>query len=76
MVCPFDDRPSVRSEGDDGDREDPEVLALDVLLEGETFTAEPGLYADELKGGIRIENDYLVTKTGVENLNRSPIGLV
>ena len=48
----------------------------DVLLEGETFTAEPGLYADALKGGIRIENDYLVTATGVENLCRSPIGLV
>jgi hypothetical protein len=29
-VCPFDDRPSVRSEGDHGDREDPEVLAFDM----------------------------------------------
>jgi Xaa-Pro aminopeptidase len=48
----------------------------DMLLEGETFTAEPGLYADALKGGIRIENDYLVTASGVENLCRSPIGLV
>lgn len=48
----------------------------DVLMEGEVFTAEPGLYSPQLIGGIRIENDYLVTKTGVENLNTSPLGLV
>jgi Xaa-Pro aminopeptidase len=48
----------------------------DVLLEGEVFTAEPGLYSPALAGGIRIENDYLVTATGVENLNTSPLGLV
>jgi Xaa-Pro aminopeptidase len=40
----------------------------DVLIEGEVFTAEPGLYAPELNGGIRLENDYVVTKDGVENL--------
>jgi Xaa-Pro aminopeptidase len=40
----------------------------DVLLEGEVFTAEPGVYAKELRGGIRIENQYLVTKDGVKNL--------
>jgi Xaa-Pro aminopeptidase len=48
----------------------------DVLEDGDCFAAEPGLYADELAGGIRIENDYLVTKDGVENLIRSPIGLM
>ncbi|CAN5546106.1 Xaa-Pro peptidase family protein [soil metagenome] len=47
----------------------------DVLREGEIFTAEPGQYSEELRGGIRIENAYLVTKTGVENLVTSPIGL-
>ena len=47
----------------------------DVLLEGEVFTAEPGLYAPPLKGGIRLENMYLVTATGVENLIRSPLEL-
>jgi Xaa-Pro aminopeptidase len=40
----------------------------DVLMEGEVFTCEPGLYGPELKGGLRIENQYLVTATGVENL--------
>jgi Xaa-Pro aminopeptidase len=48
----------------------------DTLLEGEVFTAEPGLYADELAGGIRIENNYLVTSTGVESLLDYPMELV
>ena len=47
----------------------------DVLLEGEVFTAEPGLYAPALRAGIRIENQYLVTATGVENLTPFPTGL-
>ncbi|HET6248236.1 MAG TPA: Xaa-Pro peptidase family protein [Tepidisphaeraceae bacterium] len=45
----------------------------DTLMEGEVFTCEPGLYAPELKAGIRIENQYLVTKSGVENL--TPFGM-
>jgi Xaa-Pro aminopeptidase len=45
----------------------------DVLMEGEIFTAEPGQYGDELRGGIRIENDYLVTKTGVEKMIDTPV---
>lgn len=48
----------------------------DVLLEGEVFTAEPGLYAPELNAGMRIENQYLVTASGVENLTPFPTGLV
>lgn len=48
----------------------------DVLLAGEIFTAEPGVYGPELAGGIRIENQYLVTETGVENLLNSPLELV
>jgi Xaa-Pro dipeptidase len=47
----------------------------DVLLEGEIFTAEPGLYGPHLGGGIRIENDYLVTKDGVTNLLNFPTEL-
>jgi Xaa-Pro aminopeptidase len=47
----------------------------DVLIEGEIFTAEPGIYGPELGGGIRIENDYLVTKDGVKNLLNSPLEL-
>jgi Xaa-Pro aminopeptidase len=47
----------------------------DVLIEGEIFTIEPGLYGPEINGGIRIENQYLVTANGVENLTPFPIGL-
>lgn len=47
----------------------------DVLQVGEVFTAEPGLYAPELKAGMRIENDYLVTETGVELLSDFPLEL-
>jgi Xaa-Pro aminopeptidase len=48
----------------------------DVLIEGEIFTAEPGLYGPEINGGIRIENQYLVTPTGVENLVNFPLELI
>jgi Xaa-Pro dipeptidase len=44
----------------------------DELIEGEIFTAEPGMYGDELGGGMRIENQYLVTESGVENLTPFP----
>jgi len=40
----------------------------DVLIEGEVFTAEPGEYGEALGGGTRLENQYLVTAGGVENL--------
>ena len=35
---------------------------------GDVFTAEPGLYAPELQGGMRIENNYRVTADGIEHL--------
>lgn len=47
----------------------------DVLIEGEIFTAEPGLYSPSIHGGIRLENDYLVTATGVTNLLDAPLDL-
>ncbi len=47
----------------------------DVLIEGDVFTAEPGLYGPHLAGGIRIENDYLVTANGVTNLLNYPLEL-
>lgn len=48
----------------------------DVLIEGEIFTCEPGLYGAELGGGMRIENQYRVTANGVEDLTPFPLELV
>ncbi len=47
----------------------------DTFQVGDVFTVEPGLYAPELKAGMRIENDYLVTETGVELLTPFPLEL-
>ena len=47
----------------------------DCLIEGEIFTAEPGLYGPQINGGIRIENQYRVTSDGVENLVNFPTEL-
>jgi Xaa-Pro aminopeptidase len=47
----------------------------DVLLEGEIFAAEPGVYGQDIQWGIRIENNYLVTKSGVQNLLNAPMTL-
>ncbi|MGX7107673.1 M24 family metallopeptidase [Hutsoniella sourekii] len=42
---------------------------------GMVITDEPGIYIDGL-GGVRIEDDLLVTQEGVEILNRSPKNLI
>ena len=47
----------------------------DLFEVGEVFTAEPGLYHEDLKHGIRLENDYLITESGVELLSPFPLGL-
>ena len=47
----------------------------DTFEEGDVFTAEPGLYGPELKAGIRIEQNYLVTAEGVERLTAFPLEL-
>jgi len=47
----------------------------DGFQEGDVFTAEPGLYSEELKAGIRLEQDYLVTADGVERLTKFPLEL-
>ncbi len=43
--------------------------------EGDFFTAEPGLYYEELNAGIRLEEDYLVTGEGVKKLTSFPLDL-
>jgi Xaa-Pro aminopeptidase len=47
----------------------------DTFQEGEVFTVEPGLYTPEMRAGIRLENDYLVTAGGVELLSDFPLEL-
>lgn len=47
----------------------------DEFQEGDVFTAEPGLYAETLYAGIRLEQNYLVTKEGVKRLTRFPLEL-
>ncbi len=43
-------------------------ISDDVLEEGNVITIEPGIYIPRL-GGVRIEDDFLVTKDGVEQLS-------
>jgi Xaa-Pro aminopeptidase len=49
----------------------------DVFEIGDVIAVEPAVYADdELKAGIRLENNYRVTETGIELLSDFPMGLV
>ncbi|MAT71707.1 MAG: hypothetical protein CMJ58_19545 [Planctomycetaceae bacterium] len=43
---------------------------------GDFFTVEPGLYHDELRHGIRLEQNYVVTDSGVQLLTDWPLELV
>jgi Xaa-Pro dipeptidase len=49
--------------------------ATETLLAGDVVTLEPGLYVSGI-GGMRIENNYLVTETGYERLSNHTIALV
>ena len=49
----------------------------DTFEVGDVFTCEPGLYDEQqLRAGMRLENDYVVTATGVENLSPFPMELI
>ncbi|MEF9942160.1 MAG: Xaa-Pro peptidase family protein [Lachnospiraceae bacterium] len=52
--------------------EEPYITSVNdlILEEGMTFTIEPGIYIDGL-GGVRIEDDILVTKDGCITLTHS-----
>lgn len=47
----------------------------DTFEDGDCFTAEPGLYTDELKAGIRLEQNYQVTAIGVKRLTNFSLEL-
>jgi Xaa-Pro dipeptidase len=47
----------------------------DILEVGDVIAVEPALYGPELSCGMRIENDYLVTETGLELLSPFPLTL-
>jgi Xaa-Pro dipeptidase len=46
-----------------------------VLKEGMVYTIEPGIYLSDL-GGVRIEDDVLITKDGYETLTKFPKELI
>jgi Xaa-Pro aminopeptidase len=47
----------------------------DVFEVGNVFSCEPGGYSDELRHGVRVENTFLITEQGVENLSEYPLTL-
>jgi Xaa-Pro aminopeptidase len=40
-----------------------------ALQPGDTFTIEPGLYISDEKLGVRIEDDYAITSSGLRKLS-------
>lgn len=47
----------------------------DEFQPGDHFSVEPGLYHDDLRHGIRLEENYLVTPSGVERVTDYPLAL-
>lgn len=45
------------------------------FVEGEIIAVEPGLYSEELRGGVRLEHNYLVGADGVRALDSFPMEL-
>jgi Xaa-Pro aminopeptidase len=47
-----------------------------ILEPGNIVSVEPGGYVDEARKGARLENMYLITKTGAQNLSEYPMNLI
>ncbi|HEV3415807.1 MAG TPA: Xaa-Pro peptidase family protein [Pirellulales bacterium] len=48
----------------------------DSFEAGDVIAVEPAIYAPDLRAGVRLENNYLVTDHGLELLSDFPIGLM
>ena len=48
----------------------------DTFEAGDLVAFEPGLYGGSLVGGIRLENNYLITEDGFRQLSHFPLDLV
>ena len=46
-----------------------------TFVEGEVIACEPGLYSEALRGGIRLEHNYLVTQDGPVPIDTFPMDL-
>lgn len=51
------------------------TVCEDILEENMVLTVEPGIYIPEF-GGVRIEDDVIVTKNGIEVITHSPKELI
>ncbi len=47
----------------------------DTLEVGDVFTLEPGLYGEDLQAGLRLEQNYYLSPTGVARLSQFPLDL-
>ncbi len=43
---------------------------------GDVFSCEPGAYCEEMRMGVRVENTFLITESGVETLSEYPLNLI
>jgi len=46
-----------------------------LIQQGEVLAIEPGLYGENLHGGVRLERNYLVEKDGITPLDEYPLEL-
>ncbi len=47
----------------------------DALAEGDFIAVEPGLYHADLRSGVRLEQNYLVTAAGAQLMTDWPLSL-